>query len=150
MLAAGAKEVCEQRPALFREQAGDDFDLVVKLGVVHDAENRAAGAGFGVGGRVDEAGDARVQDGAGAHGARFERDVEGAAAFRSEDAVVRERASGFAEGDDLGVGGGIAVAEDSVLASANDLVFVDDDCAYGDFAVGFGGLGFGDGAAEVG
>jgi hypothetical protein len=35
------------------------------------------------------------------------------------------------------------------LAAANDFVFVDDDCAYGDFAVRFGGLGFGDGVAKV-
>jgi len=48
------------------------------------------------------------------------------------------------------VGGGVGVAEDSVLASADDLVFVDYHCAYGDFAVGFGGVGFGDGGSEVG
>jgi len=48
------------------------------------------------------------------------------------------------------VGGRVGVAEDSVLASANDSVVVDDDCAYGDFAVGFGGLGFGYGGSEVG
>ena len=40
---------------------------------------RAAGAGFGVGRGVDEAGDAGVEDGSGAHGAGFEGDVEGAA-----------------------------------------------------------------------
>ena len=55
----------------------------------------------------------------------------------------------LAEGDDLGVGGGVAVAEDSVLAAADDFVLVDDDCAYGDFAGGFGGVGFGDGGVEV-
>jgi hypothetical protein len=47
------------------------------------------------------------------------------------------------------VGGGVAVAEDSVLASADDFVFVDYDGAYRDFAVGFGGVGFGYGGAEV-
>ena len=46
--------------------------------------------------------------------------------------------------------GGVGVAEDSVLASADDFVFVDYDCSYGDFAVGFGGLGFGNGGSEVG
>ena len=45
---------------------------------------------------------------------------------------------------------GSLVAEDSVLAAADDFVFVDDDCAYWDFTVGFGGLGFGDCGAEVG
>ena len=45
--------------------------------------------------------------------------------------------------------GGVAVAEDSVLASAYDLSLVDDDCTYGDFAGGFGGLGFGYSEAEI-
>jgi hypothetical protein len=55
----------------------------------------------------------------------------------------------LAEGDYFGVGGGVAVAEDSILASADNLVFVDDDCAYWDFASGFGGLGFGYCGAEM-
>ena len=48
------------------------------------------------------------------------------------------------------MGGGVGVAENSVLASADDFVFVDYDCAYRDFAVGFGGLGFGYGGSEIG
>ena len=113
--------------------------------MVHDGEDGAAGSGFGVGRGVDEAGDAGVEDGSGAHGAGLEGGVEGAVF----EAIVVEGEAGFAEGYDLGVGGGVGVAEDSVLASADDFVFVDDDCAYGDFAVGFGGLGFGDGGAEI-
>jgi len=87
-----------------------------------------------------------VEDGSGAHGAGFEGGVEGAVF----EAVVGEGAACFAEGYDLGVGGGVAVAEDSVLASADDFVFVDDDCAYRDLAVGFGVGCFGDGGSEVG
>jgi hypothetical protein len=81
-----------------------------------------------------------MEDGSGAHGAGFEGDVEGAVV----EAVVLEREAGGAEGYDFGVSGGVAVAEDSVLASAYDLIFVDDDCTYGDFACGFSGVGFGD------
>src|ERR1700687_768998 len=98
-----------------------------------DGENRAAGAGFGVGCGVDEARDAGVEDGSGAHGAWLEGGVEGAVF----EAVVGEGATGFAEGYDLGVGGGVGVAEDSVLAPADDFVFVDYDGAYGDFGVRF-------------
>jgi hypothetical protein len=87
-----------------------------------------------------------VEDGSGAHGARLESGVE-SAVF---EAIVGEGEAGFAEGYDLGVGGGIGVSEDSVLASADDFVFVDDDGADWDFAVGFGGVGFGYGGAEVG
>ncbi len=118
---------------------------MIELGVIEDGEDGAAGSGFGVGGGVDEAGDAGVEDGSGAHGAGFECGVE-SAVF---EPVVFERQAGFAEGYDLSVGGGVAVAEDTVLATADDFVFVDDDCAYGDFAVGFGGLSFGDCGAEV-
>ena len=127
--------------ALFCEEVGGDFDFVVEPGVGHDGEHAAAGSGFGVGCGVDEAADARVEDGSGAHGAGFEGDVEGAVV----EAVVFECEAGGAEGYDFGVGGGVAVAEDAVLASAYDLIFVDDDCAYGNFACGFGGVGFGDG-----
>jgi hypothetical protein len=137
------KKVGEHLTAFFGEEAGGDFDFVVELGVVHDGEDRAAGSGFGVGGSVDEATDAGVQDGSGAHGAGFEGGVE-SAVF---EAVVGEGATGFAESDDLGVGGGVAVAEDSVLAAADDFIFVDYDCAYRDFAVGFGIGRFGDGSS---
>jgi hypothetical protein len=144
-LAAGSEEVGEEGAALFGEEGGGDFDFVVELGMVHDGEDRAAGAGFGVGRGVDEATDAGVEDGSGAHGAGLEGGVEGAVF----EAIVSECATGFAEGDDLGVCGWVGVAEDSVLAAADDFVFVDNDCAYGDFAVGFGVVGFGDGGAEV-
>src|SRR5580698_9615915 len=122
LLSAAFKEkVAEHAAAFFGEEAGGDFDAVVELRVVHDGEDAAAGSGFGVVGGVDEAGDAGVENGARAHGAGFKRDVEGAAPFGGDEAVVREGAACFAKGDDLGVGGGVAVAEDSVLASAYDV-----------------------------
>ena len=114
--------------------------------MVEDGEDRAAGSGLGVGRGVDEAVDAGMDDGSGTHGAGLECGVEGAVF----EAVVFERDAGLAEGDDLGVSGGVGVAENAVLASADDFVVVDDHCAYGDFAVGFGGLGFDDGGSEVG
>ena len=38
-LTAGAEEVGEERSALVGEQAGGDFDAVVELGMVEDAED---------------------------------------------------------------------------------------------------------------
>lgn len=113
--------------------------------MIHDGEDGAAGSRFGVGGGVDETGYAGVEDGSGAHGAGFQRGVEGAIF----EAVVFQSEARFAEGYDFGVGRGVGVAEDSVLASAYDLVFVDDYRAYGNFAVGFGRLGFDDCFAKV-
>ena len=47
--------------------------------MVHDGENRAAGAGLGVARGEDETLNARMEDGAGAHGAGFEGAEERAA-----------------------------------------------------------------------
>lgn len=150
-LAAGTEEVGEQRAALVREDAGDDFDFVVEPRVVHYAEDGAARAGFWIGRSVDEASDARVEDGAGAHGAGFERDVERAAfVLFVQQTIVFERATGLAECDDFGVGGGIVVAEDAVLATGDDLALVNDDGADGNFAGLLGGVGFFDGGVKAG
>jgi hypothetical protein len=145
LLASSAEEACEECPALIGKKTGGDFHFVVELRMIHYREDRAAGACFGVGCGVDEATDAGVKDGSSAHGARLESGVEGAVF----EAVVVEMTAGFAEGDDLGVSSGIRIAEDSVLAAADDFVFVDDDCSDGYFAVGFGGLGFSDGCSEM-
>lgn len=152
-LASLYEEVGEHGAALFGEEAGGDFDFVVELRVVHDVEDRAAGAGFGVGCGVDEAIDAGVEDGSGTHGAGLEGDVEGAAfgfAGGWAETVVLKGQAGGAEGDDFCVGGGVVVAEDTVLAAGDDFVFVNDDCAYGDIAGRFGGVGFGDGGVHEG
>ncbi len=143
--AAGAEEVREEGAALFGEDGREDFDAVVEGGVVEDGERAAAGAGLGVGGGVEEAADARVKNGAGAHGAGLERGVEVAV----EQAVVAEGAAGGAEGEDFGVGGGVLIGNDAIVGSSDDLIFKDDDGAYGDFACSLGEVGLGDGFAEV-
>jgi len=117
------------------------------LRVVEDAEDRSAGAGLGVDCCVDQAADAGVEDGPGTHGAGLEGDVEGAA---RRQAIVGEGAGGVAEGDDLGVGGGVVIAQDTVLSAGDDLAVVNDDGADGDFAITLGGAGFGDAGVEVG
>ena len=78
MQAPFAEEIGEEGAALFGEEAGEEVESVVELGMVEDGEDGTAGSGFGVGGGVDEAGDAGVEDGSGAHGAGFEGGVEGA------------------------------------------------------------------------
>ena len=126
--AFGAEKVGEEGTALFREEAGRDFDAVVESGVVDDGEDGSAGAGFGVGGGVDEARDAGVEDGSGAHGAGLEGAVEGGAF----EAVVVEREAGGAEGDDFGVGGGVRGGDDGVVTAAYDFAVEGEDCADGD------------------
>ena len=144
-MTTAAKKTGKQRAALVGEQTGMDLHTVIELRMVHHGEYRSAGPGLGVVGGVDEASDAGVKDGSGTHGAGLERGVKGAAF----EAVVGEVTACFAEGDDLGVGGGVGVAENAVLASADDLSCMNDDCTYRNFSCGFGGMGFGDGGAEV-
>lgn len=144
-LAARAKEGGEERAALVAEDAFDDFDAVVECGVVHHGENGAARSCFGIAGGEDEACDARMEYGSGTHGAGFKGAVEGAAG----EAIVRERAAGFPEGDDFGMGGGVVGAEDLVVAAGDHVECRrDDDGADGDFTCGLGGVGFGDGEAH--
>src|SRR5512139_3063942 len=87
---------------------GREHDLLVDLHVVE-----ADGGGvFAVGG-VDDAFDVGPAGGGEAHGAGFAVDVKSAA---GEVEFVELCASG-ADGDDFGVGGGIAIGDDAVVAS---------------------------------
>src|SRR5947209_3527031 len=116
---------------------------MVEAGVGAELVEGFDGAGFGVGAAVDEAGDAGVDDGAGTHGAGLERDDEGAL----EEPPVAYGSSGLSNGEDFGVGGGVAVGDAAVVAAADDLIggVVEDDGAYGDFVDVARGAGLGEG-----
>ena len=55
--------------------------------------------------------------------------------------MVTQSGTGFAQGDDLGVGCGVAVGEVAIPAAADDAVSAYDDCAHGNFAGFEGALG---------
>ena len=112
--------------------------MVIELFVVEDLHHGFDGTGLGVVGTVNEAADARVGYGAGTHGARFDGDVE----IAITEAVIAERVSGFAEGDNFGVGGGVGVGDRAIAATGNDLAFADDDGADGNFGESCGALSF--------
>lgn len=114
--------------------------------MVHDFEDRSACACLRIAGSVDEFCDTSVQDGPGAHGAGFQCDVEAA----TGEAIVAERLSGGAHGYHLRMAGRVVVADDAVLAEADDLAFRgDDDGADGHLAFRHGGVRFDDGGADV-
>lgn len=120
--------------------------------MVEDAEDRTACAGLGVGCGVDKAADTGVEDGTGAHGTWLEGDVEGAApvfVFLIDQAIVAEGARGVAESDDLCVGGGVVIAQNTVLTAGEDLAVEGDDGADGDFAIMLGCAGFVNRSAKV-
>src|SRR5262245_38110298 len=102
---AGAEEGAEEVAALGGEDAGGDGETVVEARVGGDVGEAADGAGLGVGGAEDEAAEARVHEGAGAHETGLERDVEG----RGLQVPVAERARGLPKRQQLGVRGRVAV-----------------------------------------
>jgi len=143
--AGGAEELAEDGAAGLGEHAGADRHAVVEAGVVAQREQAAGGAGLGVGGAVDEAGDAGVDEGSGAHRAGLEGDVEGGAV----DPPAAGAATGLAQGDDLGVAGRVGVGLAGVEADAGDAAVLDDEGADGDVAAGGGGGGEAQGLAHV-
>jgi len=137
-LATFGEERLEDGGAVGGENSEGDFHLVVEAGVGEDFEAGTDGATLGVVGAVHEAGDAGLDDGAGAHAARLDGDVERGVG----EAVVAEKAGGFANDDDFGVGGGVAVANGAIAGTSEDLGVVDEHGADGNFAGCGGGTGF--------
>jgi len=134
-LAAGGEEGLKERGGFACEDAGDGFNAVIQARMREDFEARADGAATRIVGAINEPGDAGLDHGAGAHGARFEGDVESDAG----KAIVGEGASGFAEDDDFGVSGGVVVADGAIAGTRDDFVFADDESADGNFSGGGGG-----------
>ena len=88
------------------------------------------GAALGVtGGEIDPA-QAREGNGPGAHGAGFQRHIEVA----TVEPLVAQRACGGANGEDLGVGGRVAVADDPIAGGGEDDAIAREHSADGRFA----------------
>lgn len=123
---------------VFGEDARSHFDLVVQLGAGEELEAGTKGAAFGVIGGVDEAGNARLDDRTGTHGAGLEGDVENGAS----KAMVAEEARGFPKDDDFGVRGRIVIANRAIARAHENGIVVDEYGADGDFAGVGRGAGF--------
>ncbi len=111
---------------------------MVEARIGKDLEAGADSATLGVVGAVNEARDACLDHGAGAHATRLDGDVEGGAG----EAVVAEEASGLAENDDFSVGGRVVVSDAAIAGTSENLAVVDKNCTDGDFAGGCRGAGF--------
>ena len=112
------------------EDPGGDLDLVVELGAGEEFEAGAEGAAFVVVGCEDQARDAGLNDGAGAHGAGLKGYVQSGFG----QSVIAEFLRGFAQDYDFGVGGWIAVADGAIAAASEDLPAIDKHGADGNFA----------------
>jgi len=108
---------------------------VVEFGTGEQFEAGAESSAFWVVGCVDQAGDAGLDDGAGAHGAGFERYVK--SSFR--ETVVAKFFRGFTKHHDFCVRGRVAIANGAIAAASENFLAIDKHGADGDFA----GLGTG-------
>src|SRR5438270_3833214 len=95
-------------------------------------------ATLGFRGAVNQASDSRLNYGAGAHYARLESDVEG----RFGKAIILQGACSGAERHDLGVSGGVVVANSAITGAGKNLPAVDKDRTDGHFAGLSGGSRF--------
>lgn len=120
------------------EDARGDFDLMIEARVGKDFEAGADRAALGIVGAIDEARDAGLDDGAGAHAARFDGDVERGIG----EAIIAEQARSFAEDDDFGVGSGVIITDSAIAGAREDFAVVDNRGANGNLACGSRGQGF--------
>ena len=111
------EEVCHELGAFGFEDAAADLHGVEDGGVADYVEGGAAGAGFGFVGSEDDVSDSGANQGAGAHGAGFEGDCEGAV---GEAPAVATLGAGLGDGDDFGVAEGVVVGFAAVGAAAED------------------------------
>lgn len=126
------EEGFEELGAFFAEDIGGEGALVIEFFVLEKVEDATGGAVFFRGAAKDDAADAAMDDGAGAHGAGFFGDVE--VAFI--EAPVFDDGFGLGEGEHFGVGGGVVQGFDLIEGARDDLGIANDDGADGDFLGG--------------
>ena len=126
------EERFQSRCTLDREDSGHDLEAVVEPQVSADLEEGFEGTCFGVGRAEDDAGNARIDEGTCAHGARLKRD-EYRAALEAPMASASRRGT---QREQLGVGRWIgALFTAIVVARELDTGRVHDHAAYGHIAV---------------
>ena len=134
--AAGTEEIFHFLSTLVFQDPRADFDLVVKRVMIRDAKNTFDAARFAVSGSVDKSLDAAVDDRAGAHRTRFDRDVERAV---GKPPALQVFAS-FPQRDHFRVRGGIRNGFAQIVTAADHLAVTHDNGADGDFPDGRGAI----------
>ncbi len=98
--------------------------------MVHDLHYRVHGASFRVVCSVYEAANTSMNQRARAHGARFNCNKQ----IAVSQAVVTNGSTSLTQGDDLGVAGGIRIADVAIPSAADDTAITHDDRAYWHFS----------------
>ena len=104
--------------------------MMIELGMIQDLQHGMDGTSLGICSSVNQTANSRVRDGAGAHGARLDRDVE----IAIEESIVADGLSGFAQREDFGMSGGIVRTEGTIAAATDHPTLVNDDGSHRHFA----------------
>src|SRR5437870_6831272 len=128
--ALGFEEFLQQGAALGAEHTAPRRDAMVRTAVIEQPMPRLDGAGLRIQRAVDDARETGLDDGPTAHRARLERRVERGA----REPVVAGLPGGLAQGENLGVSGGVAEGDRRVVRLPDDHVVEDDQGAHGDLA----------------
>src|SRR5271157_328260 len=129
-LALFPEERLHQVHAARGQNSRDDLYLVVELGMVEHLQHGMHRSGFRVFRAIDQAPDARVRDGASAHGAGLDSHVE----IAIEQAIVADGFSSFAQCKYFSVRCRIVAGERTVAPTAYNVSAVHDHCPDGNFA----------------
>ena len=129
LLAAFSEKRLDDGGAVGGEDAGSDFHMMVEVRVGQDFEAGADPATFGIVGAIDEPRDTSLDDGARAHAAGLDGDVERGIS----KAVVAKKAGGFAKGDDFCMRRGIAVANGAIVSARKNFAVFHEQCTDRDF-----------------
>jgi len=116
-----AEKILHERATFVFEHALSHFNAMIQKIRVADPEATLDRARALVSGAVNESANARLDQSAGAHRARFDRRVN----IDAREPVVGELTGGLAQGDDFSVGSGIAVGASAVTADGDELAVVD-------------------------
>ena len=117
---------------------------MVHFRVVQDFQSRTARTSFRIGSSVDDTSQTSLNDGAGAHSARFNCNIQ-IAAFQP---VVPKLFGGASQGQDLRVSGGVLEPKGAIVRPRDDPFILHQHCPHGNFSLPFGFLCLPEGASH--
>ena len=116
-----AEKILHERATFVFEHALSHFNAMIQKICVANPEATLDRTGAFVSRAVNQSSDARLNQSAGAHRARFDRRVN----INARQPVVAELTGGFAQRDDFSVSSGIAVSAGAISGDGEELVVVD-------------------------
>jgi len=131
------KERLQQLCAAAGQHSAANLHCVVQLRMIYYLHHRMDSPGFGIVRAVHQAFDAGVHHRSGTHGTRFNCNKQ----LAVSQPMVTNGCTRFAERDDLGMSGGIAVGDVAVPSPPHDFCRANYNCAHRDLSNLEGTLG---------